>query len=400
MKLRSTVAAVVLSVTTGAAGPLLSGCGPSPIDDEGNPGADASAPAADGSIATGGAPGTGGQSAATGGASATGGATTGSGGGGSVGTGGVGNGGATDAGVAGGADGGALGGRGTAGVSGGAGVAGRGGGGTGAGGAEAGGAGRGGAGTGGVNAGGAAGGGTTKITVWLAGDSTMANGSSPCPIGWGRDFQSHFNANVKVTNSAVGGTTVRSWLYNVTSTLGADGECTLTSAAPQARWTTMADGMKAGDYLLIQFGINDTTSATCPKHVSLATFKELFGMMAQAAKDKGANPIFVTSVSSISCSGATARGTRGTFAAATKEAGTQFGVPVIDLEQLSVAFYTASGFCPSTDTAATFNATTPIGSFFCADHTHFEAAGAAQIAGLVAKAIKDQAIPLASYLLP
>jgi lysophospholipase L1-like esterase len=255
---------------------------------------------------------------------------------------------------------------------------------------------------GGTSTGGAGGAGTGNITLWMAGDSTMATGSATsCPVGWGGKFQAYFNSNAKVVNSAVGGTTLRSWLYNVTSTMGADGDCTLSSTAPQAHWTAMVDGMKAGDYLFVQFGINDTTAATCPKHVSLATFNQLLGMMAQAAKDKGANPIFLTSVSSISCNGATAQGTRGAFATATRDAGTQYNVPVIDLEQLSVAFYTASGFCPmGADTTATFTANTPVGNFFCDDHTHFEAAGAIQIAGLVAKAIKDQGFALASYLLP
>ena len=248
---------------------------------------------------------------------------------------------------------------------------------------------------------GAGGGGTAPITLWLSGDSTMATGSGTCPVGWGAKFQAYFNSNAKVTNSAVGGTTIRSWLYDVTATMGADGDCTLSSTAPQAHWTTMVNGMKAGDYLFVQFGINDTTSAVCPKHVSTDTFEQLLGMMAQAAKDKGANPVFLTSVSSISCNGTTAQGTRGVFAAATKAAGTTYNVPVIDLEQLSVAFYTASGFCPmGADTTATFTANTPVGNFFCNDHTHFEAAGATQIAGLVAKAIKDQGFPLASYLLP
>jgi lysophospholipase L1-like esterase len=228
----------------------------------------------------------------------------------------------------------------------------------------------------------------------------MADGSNPCSVGWGKQFQAHFNANAKVVNSAVGGTTVRTWLYNVTSTLGTDGDCQLSSPTPQAHWTTIANGMKAGDYLFIQFGINDTTSATCPKHVSVATFKSLFGMMAQAAKDKGAQPIFLTAVSSISCMGSMAVGTRGGFATATKDAGVQYGVPVIDLEQLSVARYTALGFCPSTDSAATFSANTPIGNFFCNDHTHFEAAGSIQIANLVAKAVADQGFGLASYLVP
>jgi lysophospholipase L1-like esterase len=39
-----------------------------------------------------------------------------------------------------------------------------------------------------------------------------------------------------------------------------------------------------------------------------------------------------------------------------------------------------------------------VGKFFCEDHTHFEAAGAAQIASVVAKALKEQGIGLAAYL--
>jgi hypothetical protein len=68
----------------------------------------------------------------------------------------------------------------------------------------------------------------------------------------------------------------------------------------------MVNGMKAGEYLLIQLGINDTTSATCPKHVSIAMYEQLFGVMAQAAQAVGAHPIFPTAVSSISCNGTVA----------------------------------------------------------------------------------------------
>ena len=55
-------------------------------------------------------------------------------------------------------------------------------------------------GTGGMT--GAGGAGTANITVWLAGDSTMATGGPACPIGWGGKFQAHFNARARVVNSA------------------------------------------------------------------------------------------------------------------------------------------------------------------------------------------------------
>jgi len=242
-----------------------------------------------------------------------------------------------------------------------------------------------------------------NVTVWIAGDSTVANGSTPCPRGWGGHFKPYFKPQATVTNSAVGGRSVRTWLFDVQSTMDTTGECVLTRDAAgqptlQARWQAMLTGMRAGDYLFIQFGINDS-APTCNRHVGLAAFKQSYGMMAQAAKALGAHPIFVTPLSAIACTGNVAHGTRGGYVTATKEAGVQFGVPVIDLHQKSVDLYNSLGFCPIPG-GGDVSETTPgaVGAFFCADHTHLEDAGAVQIAGLVAKALRDQGIGLASYL--
>jgi lysophospholipase L1-like esterase len=247
------------------------------------------------------------------------------------------------------------------------------------------------------------GGGQPRITIWIAGDSTVANGSAPCPIGWGGQLQPYFNGQVTVTNSAVAGRSVRTWLYNVQTVMDSTGECVLdrdSSGQPtvQARWQAMLNGMKPGDYLFIQFGINDS-DPTCDRHVGIDAFKQTYGVMAQAAKDHGAQPVFVTPLSSIACTGNMARGTRGAYVTATQDAGTQYGVPVIDLHALSVALYTASGFCPlpgGMDVSA--STTGPVGDFFCDDHTHLEKAGAVTIAGVVAKALRDQGLALAAYL--
>jgi len=250
---------------------------------------------------------------------------------------------------------------------------------------------------------GGAGGAQPNITIWIAGDSTVANGG-PCPIGWGGQFKALFNAKVAVTNSAVGGRSVRTWLYDVQSTKDSAGECNLGKDAQgnltiQARWTAMLEGMKAGDYLFIQFGINDGDSA-CPRHVGSSAFKTSYGLLAQAAKERGAQPIFVTPVSQIACSGGSvSKGTREPYVTATKDAGTQYSVPVIDLNALSTTLYQSLGFCPipgGSDVSA--STTGAVGTFFCDDHTHFDTPGAVQIAGLVAKALRDQKIALASYL--
>ncbi|MCY1138042.1 GDSL-type esterase/lipase family protein [Actinoplanes sp. Pm04-4] len=231
------------------------------------------------------------------------------------------------------------------------------------------------------------------VTVWMAGDSTMANASA-CPIGWGSQFAPYFTADVTVRNSAVGGRSIQTWLYegNVTSTKNAAGECALSSTAYSSRWTTMLNGFRSGDYLVVQFGINDGTSA-CPRHVGSARFKELLGVMASAAKARGVRPIFVTPVAAITCSGGTAVGNRG-FVTETKDAATANGVPVIDLHSRSVSLYNSLRLCPNNGdyTAGA------VGAFFCNDHTHFEAAGARQIAGVIATALREQNLPLAAYL--
>ena len=120
-----------------------------------------------------------------------------------------------------------------------------------------------------------------------------------------------------VVNSAVGGRSVRTWLYNVTTSMDAAGECVLQKDAAgeptiQARWGDMLSGMKTGDYLFIQFGINDG-AATCDRHVGIQAFKNSYGVMAAAAKSRGARPVFVTPASAVACNGSTARATRGAY---------------------------------------------------------------------------------------
>jgi lysophospholipase L1-like esterase len=239
------------------------------------------------------------------------------------------------------------------------------------------------------------------IRVWIAGDSTVANGQTPCPRGWGGVIGTRFDERVTIVNSAQGGRSVNTWLYNVLTTM-VNGECELTrdaSGAPtlQARWQQMLDEMQAGDYLLIQFGINDG-DPTCDRHVGIDAFKASYGMMAEAAKARGAHPVFLTPVSSISCQGTTARGSRGGFVPATQEAGVAFDVPVIDLHARSVSLYQSLAFCPVAGGDVSAATTGPVGDFFCDDHTHFSNTGTQQIADLVVQGLRDLNVPLAAYL--
>ena len=235
------------------------------------------------------------------------------------------------------------------------------------------------------------------VTVWLAGDSTMANPGASCPVGWGSQFGALFNSSVTVNNRAVGGRSIQTWLYegNVTGNKDANGECVLSSTAYSARWQAMLNastGIKAGDYLFIQFGINDG-DPNCPRHVGTGRYQQLMTMMAQAALARGAHPVLLTAVAAITCSGNSAVKNRG-FVTQTTAAGNATGSPVIDLQSLSVSLYNSLKFCPNNGDYTSG----PVGAFFCNDHTHFETYGAQQVAKLVAGALRTQNSPLAAYL--
>jgi lysophospholipase L1-like esterase len=300
----------------------------------------------------------------------------------------------------------------TSGTDGMGGVAGRGGssgsGGTGGTGGMGGAAGRGGSsgsgGTGGSVDGGAGSGGTgpipdagpvdpsKKITVWMVGDSTMQNCSGTGQCGWAAEFQQYFNANATISNQARGGRSIQTWIWgdpNVSKTAAdANGECQVIDTSTYSdNLTTMLDatkGMQPGDWVYVAFGINDAT-ATCNRHVGKALFQSDLDFMAKTIRAKGANPIFGTSTSGQSCSGSTNVPNRG-FGPETKAAGAADNVPVIDLTQLSVDLYNSLKLCPGGS------------STFWFDGTHFKTEGATQVAGVVAKALKDQGIGLAAYL--
>ena len=250
--------------------------------------------------------------------------------------------------------------------------------------------------------------GKTPITVWMSGDSTMQGDTidttacASCPCGWGAQFSTVFNSNVKVIDRAISGRSIKTWLYdkNVSTKADANGECILTGTTYSDDWNAMLDantGMKRGDYLIIEFGINDGSDCSKSRHVGIDLFKTYLTDMAKAASDRGAQAIFLTPTNAIVCTGSTANtNTRGGYPAATIAAGAAANVPVIDVTTLSAALYTSSGLCPnSNDYSST---TSKVGQFFCGDHTHFEKAGALAISQMVGKALKNQGIGLGAYV--
>lgn len=240
------------------------------------------------------------------------------------------------------------------------------------------------------------------MTIWIAGDSTVANGNTPCPTGWGKYLGESFNASTSIRNSGAGGRSVRTWMYNVSTEMGPDGECRLELDAQgnptlQARWQEMLDEMSEGDALLIQFGINDG-SPTCDRHVGVEAFKATYAVMVAAAKERGVQAVLITPTSSISCSGDTPRGTRGEYVDATLAIAEELGMPALDLHARTVARYGELGFCPVPGGDVSASTGGAVGDYFCDDHTHFSSTGAADVASLVAELLRAANVPFVSHL--
>lgn len=74
-------------------------------------------------------------------------------------------------------------------------------------------------------------------TLWIAGDSTLR---SNAPLrGWGQDLGTFFDPKkINVVNCAIGGRSARTFFS-------------------EGRWKEILDGIKPGDFVIIQFGHND-----------------------------------------------------------------------------------------------------------------------------------------------
>ena len=223
------------------------------------------------------------------------------------------------------------------------------------------------------------------VSIYLAGDSTVskyADSASPNDqAGWGQMLHEYLDDRAKVDNRAVGGRTSRRFIEEGTL------ETILTS-------------IKAGDYLFVQFGTNDSNKTatytlngqSIPYYLDPATdFKTYLRQYVKGARDHQATPVLVTPPprNSAYCTGG--NGT-GSYAAAMRELGESDSVAVIDLNKKSVDYL--KEICPSPTPEDFFLVKADGG----VDGTHFQENGARKLAGFVAAGVEEAGLPLARYL--
>ncbi len=215
-------------------------------------------------------------------------------------------------------------------------------------------------------------------TVYIAGDSTVQTyrASYAPQQGWGAFLGDYITGDYTVANKAIAGRSSKSF-YD------------------QGRLQTILDEIGAGDYLLVQFAINDSASSIADRYAPVCgsvpgtegSYEWYIAQYIEGAKAKGATPVLVTTTIGLKAySGGKFTNSYGNYCDAMKKLGDYYNIPVVDLNTLMVNHYNSIGY----DAAYQYHmcSATEGGT----DMTHFTETGANAVAKLVAEELNRQGI--------
>jgi len=220
------------------------------------------------------------------------------------------------------------------------------------------------------------------ITVWLAGDSTMApkQPDKRPETGWGEALQPCFDSTVvHIANRAVNGRSTRSFVA-------------------EGRWKAIVDSLQAGDYVFIQFGHNDEKVGTA-NYSSPDDYRHNLVRFVGDVRSRGGHPVLFTPVVRRRFDGERLVDTHGAYPDAARAAANEAHVPLVDMTRASAALVEPMG----PDSSRTLwlhlepgaNANYPAGVH---DDTHFNPLGARRMAGLAIDALRALHLDLATQL--
>lgn len=214
--------------------------------------------------------------------------------------------------------------------------------------------------------------------IFIAGDSTVQTyrASYAPQQGWGAYLQENLPDGYTVSNHAIAGRSSKSFYDN-------------------GRLDTILDQMKQGDYLLIQFGINDSAASNAERYAPTSgsvpgtegSFEYYISKYIEGALEKGGTPVLVTTVLGLKAynsSKKTFEGSYSNYCNAMKQLAAHYKIPCIDLNALMVDHYNSIGY----DAAYQYH----MCSTGSTDMTHFTETGAKAVAKLVADEINKQKI--------
>ncbi len=228
-----------------------------------------------------------------------------------------------------------------------------------------------------------------KIVLRLMGDSTMADKDlsygNP-ERGWGQRLKSHVDADVLVANYAQNGRSTKS-----VQTLGI--------------WDSVKNDLKAGEYLFIQFGHNDSKESDTTRYAApYGAYQDNIRLFVDHALKVGAKPVLFTPVSRrwFDSEGNLKRECHGDYPDAVKKVAAEYGLPLIDANAITQEWLVSLGDEPSRKYYMWIEkGTNPKHPDGKVDNTHTNVAGARQIVNLllpeIVKVIPELAAHVVDY---
>ncbi|KAA8486853.1 rhamnogalacturonan acetylesterase [Arcticibacter tournemirensis] len=220
-----------------------------------------------------------------------------------------------------------------------------------------------------------------SVSVFLAGNSTVVDQADEPYAAWGQMIPVFFQpGKVVIANYAESGETLKAF-------------------RAERRLAKILSLIKAGDYLFIEFVHNDQKPGG--NHLDpFTTYKETINEYIQAARQKGAFPVLITSMHRRNFDeNGKIINTLGDYPEAMRQLGKQENVPVIDLNAMSKQLYEAWGPEASLKAFVHFPANTFPGQIQkLEDNTHFTPYGAYELAKCMVEGIKKEVPGLAKYL--
>lgn len=231
-------------------------------------------------------------------------------------------------------------------------------------------------------------------TIYLIGDSTVADYSleenyqtKRFPlVGWGQMFQPFFQKDslklvsnilgnakeVKIDDRAKGGRSTRTFFQ-------------------EGRWAEVYKSLQKGDVVMMQFGHNDASVEKTERYVDVQGYKEFLRLFINQTREKGAIPIVLTPVArNYPWKDGKLTNVHGEYPQSAKDVAKELNVKLIDLNELSMEFFSTKGQDYVTNTyfmnfgAGLYQAY----STGQKDNTHFQTAGGKEVSKLVFDAMK------------
>ena len=219
----------------------------------------------------------------------------------------------------------------------------------------------------------------------LVGDSTMADKPKEPPnpeTGWGQVLPQFFVDPTRIVNHAVNGRSTRSFIA-------------------EGKWQAVVDSLRAGDWVIIQFGHNDSKEDDSTRYAApRGAFQENLRRMVRDARAHGATPLFATPVARRRWN---EKGefydVHGDYPDAMRDVAAAEGVRVLEMHRLTMDLVRAHGEEGSKRLFLHY----PAGQFArkpegYMDDTHFSEYGAWRVASIAVQEIIRLGLPLAEWL--